>query len=455
MCRNTAEGGRRCDCDNPTGRRQRRSLVRLEKVVSQYPLDIITGNQEHASTKYSGDLTSVPEIQLAIERLNSDQKLTPEETEQLACEIGSGIARFAETKLGAPTDETFAALQGRYQVIQEVAHLVERNMTNVSRLASQINQDFSLQLSMNYKALRGKILDKIPDEDRRNELRQAIEKTRLSVNRFLRSDEINYAQEFQTLIRNRAEGYRQALREVGVDFAERDDIQFAPGSNEQVMNAARDIMDHMPASWWRQAPTAETPGSELRAILHPNPSFRPHYIHKDSRVNHEYSDTPQPASEGWRMVMKSERTWTGGEWRESPQRRWKRTHISENPQSTIEVGEHGLNDPKIMIHELTHRAERLVPALYQAQTGFKQRRARGQALEPIDGNEDEQGYRDNFVHHYMGREYDHANHEILSTGMESVFYGAHSGLTHEYGKTTQPDPDYRSFILGIMTLRGK
>lgn len=451
MCRNIREGGRRCGCDNPTGRRQRRALTRMDALVTQYTLDSSALNTEHQTTSYSGNLQTVEEVKELVERLNA-KDLQADELETLACQIGSGVSRIAETVHDAPDDDTFNSLKEKYTVVQEVAKDVERNMTHVARLASQINQDFGLRLSMNYKSLRGKALDKIPDETRKQELKELIEQTRLSVNQFLRSDEINYQAEFKTLIQRRADGYRKALQDIGVEFASKEDLRFTPDSDERVAEAARKVMHYMPASWWKDEDEDEP---AFDAVLHPAPNFRPHYAHQNPRTVQEYSDASKPASEGWKMFMKNEKVWDGEDWKTKPVRRWKRTHTVESNQGTIEVGENSLEDSKIMIHELTHRAERLVPELYTAQEGFKSRRTKGQKVEPIDGNENEPGYRDNFVHHYMGRVYDHPNHEILSTGLEGIFYGAHSGLTHEYGKTTQPDPDHRSFVLGVMTLRGK
>lgn len=116
-------------------------------------------------------------------------------------------------------------------------------------------------------------------------------------------------------------------------------------------------------------------------------------------------------------------------------------------------------------HEFAHRAEYVVPnnAITRQEEAFLRRRTTNTQdnireelsfiYAPASSNisEIEVGRRDNFLHHYMGKEYLSSNsREVLSMGAEAIFagkFGALAGVRNDL--YDQADLDYRAFVLGI------
>lgn len=125
------------------------------------------------------------------------------------------------------------------------------------------------------------------------------------------------------------------------------------------------------------------------------------------------------------------------------------------------------------VHELAHRMEHIMPRIVDLERDFYRRRTKGDDwfdLYPENtkrGAEPELAKRDQWLHPYMGKEYwpkkehppgsgrwvmDHSGasgesvaYEILSMGMEMLFYGTHPGLLDDVR-----DREYRRFILGLL-----
>lgn len=108
-------------------------------------------------------------------------------------------------------------------------------------------------------------------------------------------------------------------------------------------------------------------------------------------------------------------------------------------------------------HEMSHRIERVVPEIAAAERSFLHYRARAsndgklpdmttvKTFGTARQKAEEIGYPDNFYKPYSGRVYEGGEREILSMGIEQLFFGEYGGFE---GKAR--DDEYRNFILGLI-----
>lgn len=105
-----------------------------------------------------------------------------------------------------------------------------------------------------------------------------------------------------------------------------------------------------------------------------------------------------------------------------------------------------------MLHEFTHGAERNhkingEKRIARLEREFlEHRRKPGEELVAIyKEHPDELGYKDEFLEHYMGKDYGHGDaYEVLTMGIESVFY-------YHAKRNVWDDADMMEFVLGILS----
>lgn len=196
-------------------------------------------------------------------------------------------------------------------------------------------------------------------------------------------------------------------------------------------------------------------------------------------VRQHYTYQPQksqaPKGRGWEQVAYEHKEWDSDkqEWSSSTVHAWRKPVITKLSGTTTRADEVTINLDKVAtsdvlghrvaLHEMSHRFEDTIPVISRAEKAFLDRRiGAGTASEESPtliskfktGSPAEIGYRDRFADHYMGRVYPGGKYyELLSVGMESVFAGSHNGLTHTASTLQPPDPDYRKFILGMLTIK--
>lgn len=97
------------------------------------------------------------------------------------------------------------------------------------------------------------------------------------------------------------------------------------------------------------------------------------------------------------------------------------------------------------IHELGHRLEAMNPEVLKAEKEFYDRRTKGEQLNWLGKGYgyDEKTREDNFLHKYMGKDYNGRAYELVSMGLEMLYT-----KPHELVK----DRDYAQFILGVVAL---
>lgn len=130
---------------------------------------------------------------------------------------------------------------------------------------------------------------------------------------------------------------------------------------------------------------------------------------------------------------------------------------AEGRESVIRTPE---DDPSTLAHELAHRMEWGNEHIRALEARFLSRRAGDE--EATSYHSDEQDfYADHFTNTYIGKVYNHGTREVLSVGMEMLFYGdngAGVGAELPYdsytrkgddGRTVE-DRDHLNFVLGLL-----
>ena len=175
------------------------------------------------------------------------------------------------------------------------------------------------------------------------------------------------------------------VRPVGADGQKHDYVKY---SNREIKNALDLATELMPTDWVRAS--IENP-SKIQARKN---NARGYYLHGTS-----YSDL---ASETYSWSMNS-----------------------------------------TVLHEFGHRVEYVVDGIRKIEKEFYDRRTQGESLEWLGKGygRDEKTRKDEFTDKYMGKYYPDA-FEILSMGLEGVFYG-------QYGLQGQ-DQEYFNLILGLL-----
>ena len=95
------------------------------------------------------------------------------------------------------------------------------------------------------------------------------------------------------------------------------------------------------------------------------------------------------------------------------------------------------------IHELGHRFERAVPEIRDEERKFYERRTKGEELEWLGKGykKSEVTRKDNFVHPYMGKDYQGKVYELVSMGFEYAYTNP---------EKLAKDPDMESWIYGLL-----
>jgi len=149
----------------------------------------------------------------------------------------------------------------------------------------------------------------------------------------------------------------------------------------------------------------------------------------------------------------------------APKKVWYKLEYSDRVQQPM-ISLNGTNGSNILdretaYHEFVHRSENAVAdqAIPRQEEAFLRRRTtdsetlQREAASPIYDNHNnnvldiEWGRKDEFLNHYMGKEYlALPEREVVSVGSEGIF-GARYGMF--VGLGVKPDLDYRGFVLGI------
>lgn len=119
-------------------------------------------------------------------------------------------------------------------------------------------------------------------------------------------------------------------------------------------------------------------------------------------------------------------------------------HMGSSLKSEIALSGQSVRQiERCALHEMGHRFEYVVPGIKEAEKEFYTRRTQGEVLQWMGPgySSTEKTRKDQFVHLYMGKDYNGRAYELLSMGLEGLFAQSYPVAS---------DLEFVDFILGVM-----
>lgn len=398
MCRAKGEGDRRCGCDTTEKRRLRYGISVAKQLFR--PFQTKPPKPNFLPSVVDEEAFTVETLKQDIENLYSFSSAESRTTANLMEQdrnlntIGEGIEYLASTKYGSPSDEMLRAAE------EASARGFELGQPKAQKLYNQYRSEL--------------LAEGFPAHEAHEEAA-----SRVSTEMRPESHVI-----LCSLLEKRNEAYKAALCEVGVVFADPHSLIVSEDSEPEAVEGLRAALAFYPQSWV----DASNEAQEDIPLYVVECEARGYYEEDNS------SDFPTAI-----LGIRTDEDFFVGD---------KRTSNAT--------------------HEFAHRIESVVPSVALSETAFLFRRSGqlsiqredGSISEPeelsfIDAAKKEQGYRDNFPVHYMGKVYEENifSGEVVSMGMEALFTGKFGGLSGMEGYSS--DPDYRKFLLGLLASSAK
>ena len=494
MCRGGRDtcATRRCPSDTSAARTARRHNAKLRaanqggvKQVEPAKLIALPVEPEPKTLKERAEeqLTLIGEnLNLSKYRNDSQHAL-----DQAVIELGAIVEEVAETH-GAPTAEAWEEeIAKSVQLRTAAAKMSEEHRSSYG------NPDFTLEdrqalyreasrLDGEYRQHLGQLTRMV--EQRSAAYRAALEELGVE---FAAPGTLNFdggsSKDALKVFHDAQTFYPKAWVEASNRFAEEHDTPlFARVDSRRAHYASRASKQQMetipPKTYLQNKPDGWLPDPENRYDHCYEPTDDPNVW---KYTDHEFkAQEAKPRGPGWRQVpVRKKRRYVaqdgslqsedlvGMEWTRPRSRRRKNRHAGVVSEITTGKGERST-----AVHELAHRMEHVTGHVDKIERAFFYRRTEGLERERIAGHpRGEVGYKDSFPHHYVGRDYQwerrdrdyglfgagpkHESYELLSMGMETVFfgkYGAGVGNNRPVEDTYDPEPDtdYRRFVLGTL-----
>lgn len=293
MCRGIDHGGRRCPGDTSAARQARR----LNAKAKSKHVPIFESHATKNSTETSvtvADEQVIAELELETKKYNSvmlradaDELKTLTESyhnirgeeqleasrriDELVNKIGREVEFLAEQKYGAPSDETLLELE------EQSSAEYERKIAEINAKSEELYSKYN-ELSIREFDLKKEYVEQNPElfpVDERNtissylssetvdwpvpikKLGEEAEKYRVQRNEnwkkleeLISGKEKNY---YNTPLgeglRKRNMAYKQALEELGVEFANSNDVEFSTNSASRAVKSLREAVNFYPKVW--------------------------------------------------------------------------------------------------------------------------------------------------------------------------------------------------------------
>lgn len=510
----TGTAGRRCGCDTSEARRQRRKAATVEKKYARQFTVQTPAQTTHVTTSTTVFFTFEEAI-LEAEKLRTlYQQPTPEgytdeqwdaELEKLSTAVGAAVAIEAERIAGfdfqtheiklAEYDERLIALARELNSHPEYSEWLQAHQHNASEIEAIHAQQMGEELTT--KAIQLEELKKERAETVTSATailseayRETLAKIRPlggeliadydePINADFIEEEVSPFYPETWLEYSNNKGNFQVIEEA--DRPSYQSGQVANVSHFATTNKNHPLIQRLQQSpGFNQVTKDEQLDDTLSSITQGEP-VQGYTIQRRTEFNPE-KDTmgadgkplPHPDGKEWHYgypftsLNDINRTLTG-------EKVWYRLQPAEGesilyftPFDTEVPGTVSPYRNATAIHELGHRMEDVIPnrALVRAEEAFLKRRTTNSAtgerekmshMTYLDSNlsnsilDNEIGYKDNFIHHYVGRVYlTEDAHEVFTTGMEALFGHEWGGLISLDGKKDQQDKDHRAFTLGAL-----
>lgn len=511
MCRGTDHGGRRCPGDSSAARLRRYHNQRARSAYAG--TDLQDPRHVEPETPPDPVDEAWERHYQARENLRNllAGDAGAEEITAATFEVGDSLRMIAEAKYGAPSDEEVSAQVK--DLDEREGHILDtrraKHVAQVKHISQEVAKYVRAEDASNPSFASDRALLRMREADPESfeQMMSQEEELRNSFNSY----PANYREHREAVVNGfvqaRAEAYRQALQDSGVAFHSTD--VGASLTTERTTGKARAIMNealgNVPQTWvdasnlsvedggpplrvWqskRRAHYMSNRSTEVRSETaktfiadysrraegwEPKPGTEAFYEHsktppknantsiKDRDLGEdewfvtpmewEYNGWGEPRGRGWEEVVIRGRA------------AWHRPIVTQATQGWRQEAEitiphaRDARDKKpqsVALHEFSHRTEEVLPDAARISQAFLEARTKGEAPTWLGEGyqKSEVTRRDNFSNPYVGKYYKGGGTEVLSMGMEELWYGRHGGFICE-----AEDAHYRAIILGSMAYTG-
>lgn len=281
MCRDRNTGQRRCPCDTSEARRLRRQnsaakgsyAVLATEPVESKALPIVTPAEPFTAESVKADIDALSSLasELRASGASSSEVLAAYDSKINA--IGAGVEYLAEEKYGAPKDEELkdsveqASLRAEKEADERkvaaynVIHSLE---ADEERLRGVLNVYADSTTHPILKERHAVWAEKDPETyaDWKSKDTEAREAYKSITGRY---DQIRESIDAvrRPLLEKRNEAMQQALRDVGVEFADPETVKFSEDSHTDAVKSLKNALGYFPQSWV-DASNAQQQNRELR-----------------------------------------------------------------------------------------------------------------------------------------------------------------------------------------------
>ena len=330
MCRDRIAGQRRCPCDTSEARQNRRknagarssyaSLV--QEQVESKALPVIVKTEPFTVESIKDDIAELKTLSqdLRAAGATSDEVFTAYDKKLNA--IGSGIEYLAEQKYGAPTDEQ---LRDEVKESSQLA-LINKGKMRIEMKEKQAEQD---RLEEKLKVHADRNTHPIMRERFAvwEEKEPEIYAAYIAVNKeaadlsskIFGSANTEVIDATKTLLEKRNEAIQNALKDVGVEFANPETVRYSEDSHKDAVKSLKLALAYYPQSWV-DASNAQHMNRELRIK---RSTGRAHYSSMKAQNKfthrteayviqkpHDWKPDPHDYYESQYIDLKGEKTWT-------------------------------------------------------------------------------------------------------------------------------------------------
>lgn len=330
MCRDRNVGQRRCPCDTSEARQLRRKnagarssyVTLVQEPVESKALPVVVKTEPYTTETIRADIDDLKTMSSSLRNAGASSDEVFAAYDKKLNSIGSGVEYLAETKYGAPTDEE---LRENVKNASEIALVNKGKMRNELKEIQVESDELEKKLFAHADRKTHPIMkerwavwaEKDPETFAAY---KAIDDKSVVLSRGIfgsAGNEVAIAK--KTLLEKRNEAIQNALKDVGVEFADPETVRFSDDSHKDAVKSLKLALAYYPQSWV-DASNAQHMNRELRIK---RSTGRAHYSSMRAQRKYTFSTEayiiqkpkdwqpdPHDHFESEYINLKGEKTWT-------------------------------------------------------------------------------------------------------------------------------------------------
>lgn len=330
MCRTKDKREDRCPCDTSEARQNRRKnagarssfATLVQEPVESKALPVAEPVEPYTAETIRADIDDLKNMSSSLRNANASSDEVFAAYDKKLNSIGSGVEYLAETKYGAPTDEELA---------EQVKNASELALENKARMRTelreiQVESDelekklFAHADRQTHPILKERHAVWAEKDPEMYAAYKAIDDQSVVLSRGIfgsAGNEVAIAK--KALLEKRNEAIQQALKDVGVEFANPETVRFSEDSHKDAVKSLKLALAYYPQSWV-DASNAQHQNRELRIK---RSTGRAHYSSMKAQLKYTHRTeayiiekpegwTPDPHDryESEYVNLNGEKTWT-------------------------------------------------------------------------------------------------------------------------------------------------